>query len=89
MSDSIIHIVAMALIAAAKISGPILVTTLVVGLLLSIVQSATQIQEQTLTFLPKLAVSALVLVLTGAWALRVLESFTNSLFEMVPKLLSS
>lgn len=88
MSDSIIHIVAAALITAAKISGPILVTTLVVGLLLSIVQSATQIQEQTLTFLPKLAASALVLVLTGAWALRVLTSFTRELFDMIPKLLS-
>ncbi len=88
MSDSIIHIVAMALLTAAKISGPILITALVIGLLLSIVQSATQIQEQTLTFLPKLAVSALVLVLTGAWALRVMESFTLEIFAMVPRLLA-
>ncbi len=88
MSDSIIQIVAAALLTAAKIAGPVLITTLVVGLLLSIVQSATQIQEQTLTFLPKLAASALVLVVTGAWALRVLESFTRELFDMVPRLLA-
>lgn len=88
MSDSIIHIVAMALITAAKVSGPVLITALTVGLLLSIVQSATQIQEQTLTFLPKLAAAALVLVLTGAWALRTMESFTRQLFELVPALLS-
>ncbi len=88
MSDSIIHIVALALITAAKVSGPVLITTLVIGLLLSIVQSATQIQEQTLTFLPKLAVSALVLVLTGPWALRVLTSFTKEVFTLVPTLLA-
>lgn len=88
MSDSIIHIVAMALITAAKVSGPVLITALAVGLLLSIVQSATQIQEQTLTFLPKLAAAALVLVITGAWALRTMESFTRELFELVPALLS-
>ncbi len=88
MSDSIIHIVAMALITAAKVSGPVLITALTVGLLLSIVQSATQIQEQTLTFLPKLAAAALVLVLTGAWALRTMESFTRQLFELVPALLA-
>jgi flagellar biosynthetic protein FliQ len=89
MSDIIIQIVAAGLVTAAKISGPVLITTLVVGLLLSVVQSATQIQEQTLTFLPKLAVSAIVLVVTGAWCLRVLESFTRELFAMVPRLLGS
>jgi flagellar biosynthetic protein FliQ len=89
MSDNVIQIVAAALLTAAKIAGPVLISTLVIGLLLSIVQSATQIQEQTLTFLPKLAVSAIVLVITGAWCLRVLTAFTRDLFEMVPTLLGS
>ena len=87
MSNQIIQIVAAALLTAAKIAGPVLVATLAIGLLLSIVQSATQIQEQTLTFLPKLLVAAVVLVVTGAWCLRVLESFTRDLFAMVPSLL--
>ncbi len=87
MSNQIIQIVAEALLTAAKIAGPVLVATLAIGLLLSIVQSATQIQEQTLTFLPKLLVAAVVLVVTGAWCLRVLESFTRDLFSMVPSLL--
>jgi len=87
MSNSIIQIVAEALLTAAKIAGPVLVSTLAIGLVLSIVQSATQIQEQTLTFLPKLLVAAVVLVVTGAWCLRVLESFTRDLFTMVPSLL--
>jgi flagellar biosynthetic protein FliQ len=87
MSDDIIQIVASGLLTAAKISAPVLIATLAVGLLLSIVQSATQIQESTLTFLPKLAVSALVLVLTGTWTLRVLTGFTRQVFDLIPTLL--
>lgn len=89
MADHVIHIVAGALLTATKLSGPVLVTTLVVGLALSVVQSATQIQESTLTFVPKLAVAAVVLVVTGAWCLRVLEGFTREIFAMVPELVAS
>jgi flagellar biosynthetic protein FliQ len=88
MNDKIVQIVAEALLTATKIAGPVLVVTLAIGLLLSIVQSATQVQESTLTFLPKLFAAALVLVLTGAWALRTLEGFTHDLFAAVPSLLS-
>lgn len=87
MTDDIIQIVAAGLLTATKIAGPVLIATLVVGLLLSVVQSATQLQESTLTFLPKLAVAALVLVLTGAWTLRVLTGFTRQVFDMIPTLL--
>jgi flagellar biosynthetic protein FliQ len=89
MADHVIQIVAGALLTATKLAGPVLVTTLGVGLLLSIVQSATQIQESTLTFVPKLLVSAVVLVLTGAWSLRVLEGFTREIFAMIPTLVQS
>lgn len=89
MADHVIHIVAGALLTATKLAGPILVTTLVVGLALSVLQSATQIQESTLTFVPKLAVAAIVLVLTGAWSLRVLTGFTREIFAMVPELVAS
>ena len=89
MADHVIHIVAAALLTATKLAGPILVATLVVGLALSVVQSATQIQESTLTFVPKLAVAAVILVLTGAWSLRVLESFTRELFATIPQLVAS
>lgn len=89
MDDTIIQIVAAALLTATKVAGPVLVSTLAIGLALSIVQSATQIQESTLTFLPKLVVAAVVIVLTGAWSLRVLEGFTRELFALVPTLLNS
>lgn len=87
MTDDVIQLVAAALLTATKISGPVLLSTLAIGLLLSVVQSATQIQESTLTFLPKLAVAALVLVLTGAWTLRVLTGFTREAFNLIPTLL--
>jgi flagellar biosynthetic protein FliQ len=89
MDANVIQIVAAALLTATKVAGPVLISTLVIGLLLSIIQSATQIQESTLTFLPKLAVAGVVLVLTGAWCLRVLVGFTNELFAMIPTLLKS
>jgi flagellar biosynthetic protein FliQ len=89
MNDQIVQIVADALLTATKIAGPVLVATLAIGLLLSIVQSATQVQESTLTFLPKLFAAALVLVLTGAWALRTLEGFTRELFTLIPSLINS
>ena len=83
MEHLIIQIVANAMITAAKLSG------LVVGLILSIIQSATQIQEATLTFLPKVVAAAVVLVITGSWALQVLEGFTRQVFAQVPTLLGS
>ena len=89
MADHVIHIVAGALLTATKLAGPILVSTLAVGLALSVLQSATQIQESTLTFVPKLAVAAIVLVITGAWCLRVLEGFTREIFAMIPELVAS
>ncbi|GAB3241602.1 flagellar biosynthetic protein FliQ [Kineosporia babensis] len=89
MEDAIIQIVAAALLTATKVAGPVLGATLGIGLLLSIVQSATQIQEQTLTFVPKLVITAVVLVLTGNWCLKTLEGFTRELFTMVPNLLNS
>jgi len=88
MSGTVIQIVAEALLTAMKIAGPVLIGTLVVGLLLSILQSATQIQEQTLTFLPKLAITAGLLVLTGAWCLRTLVTFTQEVFALIPQLLN-
>jgi len=89
VDDNIIQIVATALVTATKVSAPVLVTAMAVGLVLSIVQSATQVQEATLTFLPKLAAAAVALVVSGSWALRVLVGFTRQLFTVIPTLLGS
>ena len=62
---------------------------LAIGLVIGLLQSATQIQEQTLTFVPKLAGVALVILLTGHWMLGETIAFTHLLFNMIPTLLQS
>ena len=90
MTDTqIIHIGMQAMLVAAKLAAPTLLTALVIGFAVSLFQSATQIQESTLTFVPKLVVAAVVLVVTGAWSLRVLEGFTREIFAMIPTLVQS
>lgn len=65
------------------ISAPILIVSIVVGLVISIFQATTQIQEQTLTFVPKLIAVALVGILTGSWMLHEVEGLTNRIFEII------
>jgi len=68
------------------IASPVLLVSLIVGLIISILQAATSIQEVTLTFVPKVIVIAIVLVLTLPWMMDVLVSFTISLFQQLPTL---
>jgi len=68
------------------LAAPILLVSLVVGLLIAMVQAATQINEMTLSFVPKLLVIALVLVWAGPWMLRLMTDFTADLFERIPGL---
>ena len=72
---------------AAKIAAPILLTALLVGFMISLFQAATQIQEQTLSFVPKMIAVAIALLVTGNWVLSELISFTHQLFDMLPRLL--
>ena len=90
MTDSaVVSIAIQAIIITAKLAGPILVVSLAIGLGVSLLQSVTQIQEVTLTFVPKLIGVGLVLMLGGHWMLAQLVGFTNHLFDMVPRLLQS
>ena len=66
---------------------PLLLTALVIGLVVGVFQAATQINEMTLSFIPKLAAMALVLVITGPWMLKVLVSYTRALFQSIPSLI--
>ncbi|HBF4254243.1 TPA: flagellar biosynthesis protein FliQ [Clostridioides difficile] len=67
----------------AMIVAPVLIVSLVVGLLISVFQATTQIQEQTLTFVPKLIAILLVVAIGGSWMLHTLISFTSEIFNMV------
>jgi len=69
------------------LSGPILLTALVVGLIISIFQAVTQIQEMTLTFVPKILAMIVVFILTLPWALKKLVTFTENLFLNIPNLI--
>lgn len=72
-----------ALRTTAMLSAPLLVSTLVVGLAVSIFQALTQINEATLTFIPKMIVVALVFVLAGPWMMDVMSTYTINLFENI------
>jgi flagellar biosynthetic protein FliQ len=76
------------LITAAKVSAPILITILVLGLVISMLQASTQIQEQTLTFVPKLIAAAVVGIFLGPWMLETIMSFTNRIFDLISKVVT-
>jgi len=70
-----------------QISAPMLLATLAVGLVIALFQAATQINEMTLTFVPKLIVMAIVLMLAGHWMLQLLIDYTRSLIRSIPSLI--
>jgi flagellar biosynthesis protein FliQ len=71
---------------AALIAGPVLVVTLVVGIIISVFQVATQIQEITLSYVPKTLAAGLVLVLLGPWMIAKMSDFARGLFLIIPSL---
>lgn len=72
-----------ALKTTAMLAAPLLITTLVVGLAVSVFQALTQINEATLTFVPKMIIVALVLVLGGPWMIDIMSNYTILLFESI------
>lgn len=89
MTDTtIIQLALQTMLVALKLSAPILVTSLVIGFTVSLFQSMTQIQEFTLSFVPKLIGVGVALLVCGNWMLHTLMDFTIGLFESLPGLLS-
>jgi flagellar biosynthetic protein FliQ len=78
--DALLDLWRSALTVAAAVSAPFLITGLVVGLTISVIQTATQLQESVLTFVPKLAAALVVIALTGHWMLDKLGRFTTAAF---------
>lgn len=85
-SSAVLDIGLDALVLAAKLAAPVLVTALVVGFVISLGQSVTQIQEVTLSFVPKAVAAAIALLVCGHWMLSELVLFTNELFGRIPAL---
>ena len=73
-----------ALMLTIMVAGPLLLSGLIVGLIISIFQAVTQIQEMTLTFIPKILAVALSLLLFLPWIINRLTDFTNHMFELIP-----
>jgi flagellar biosynthetic protein FliQ len=84
--DQVISICVSAMELAMKIAMPLLLVGLIVGLLVSIFQAVTQIQEQTLSFIPKILALAGVLIVGGPWMLNQLLSYTTDLWSSIPQL---
>ncbi|MCA2958879.1 MAG: flagellar biosynthesis protein FliQ [Silvanigrellales bacterium] len=72
--------------ATAELSLPLLATALAVGLIVSVFQAATQLNEATLSFLPKIAAMIVVLILVSPWMLRRLTSYTSDLYKKIPEI---
>lgn len=85
-SAAVLDIAVQALTVAAKLAAPVLVTALVIGLAVSLVQSMTQVQEVTLSFVPKALGVAIALVVAGQWMISTVVTFTTDLYSRMPAL---
>ncbi len=86
--DAILGISYQAIMTVLLISAPILGAALLTGLLISILQATTQLQEMTLAYVPKIIVVFLVIVIFGPWMLNVLTEYTQSLISSIPSLIN-
>ena len=85
--DVVVSLTMDALALALKVALPLLLVGLAVGLIISVFQAVTQIQEQTLTFIPKILASVAVLIVGGPWMLDQLLSYTRDLWSAIPTLI--
>ena len=85
-TSEVMEVLKQAMLVAFQMAGPLLIVSIVVGLIVAIFQAATQIHEQTLTFVPKLIVIAIVLLVTGSWMLSLFTEFVQHLFSILTRL---
>ena len=86
--DTVTQLAVQAMTVAMTISAPFLLAGLAIGLIVSIFQAATSIQEQTLSFIPKIVVTGLVLAVGGPWMMTQIVGYTQQLFESIPTLIA-
>jgi flagellar biosynthesis protein FliQ len=87
--DTVVNLASQGMSVALKIAGPLLLVALVIGLVVSVFQAVTQIQEQSLSLIPKIAAVAVVVVLLGPWMLGQLVSYTTALYTSIPTMVGS
>ena len=86
---AVLDIAMQSIIISAKLAAPLLITALVVGFTISLFQSITQIQEVTLSFVPKAIAVCAALFISGQWMISELISFTEHIFAMIPMLIGN
>lgn len=82
-SGQVLMIFQYAMIIAFKMAGPFLIASILIGLVIAIFQAATQIHEQTLTFVPKVAVIAVMLLVLGSWMIKLMNEFFDLIFTKI------
>jgi flagellar biosynthetic protein FliQ len=87
--DTVVNLATQAMTLALKIAGPILLVGLVIGLVVSIFQAVTQIQEQSLSFIPKVVALAVLILVLGPWMLDQMVAYAQNLYLSIPQLVSS
>jgi flagellar biosynthesis protein FliQ len=87
--DTVVNLSSQAMSLALKVAGPILLVALVVGLVVSVFQAVTQIQEQSLSLIPKIIGIAVVIMVLGPWMLGQLVAYTTALFTSIPVLVGT
>jgi flagellar biosynthetic protein FliQ len=86
---TVVHLGMQAMMIAVKLGTPVLLTALVIGFAISLFQSATQIQEQTLSFVPKVIGVGVALLVSGNWMLHEMVAFTTGLYGQIPHLINA
>jgi flagellar biosynthetic protein FliQ len=87
--DTVVSLASQAMSLALKVAGPLLIAALLIGLLVSVFQAVTQIQEQSLSLIPKIVGVAVVIVVLGPWMLGQLVGYTTDLYTAIPSLVGS
>ena len=82
--DSVLIILRESLLLVLLLSAPVMAATMLIGLVISLLQATTQIQEQTLSYVPKLVAAFLTLAISGGWILQHIVQFSASLFASIP-----
>jgi flagellar biosynthetic protein FliQ len=86
--DTVVNLATQAMTLALEVAGPMLLVGLVVGLVVSLFQAVTQIQEQSLSFIPKIVALAVLIVVLGPWMLDQLITYTQNLYLSIPQLIN-
>jgi flagellar biosynthetic protein FliQ len=87
--DTVVNLAAQAITLALSVAGPLLLASLVIGLVISVFQAVTQIQEQTLSLIPKIVGIVLVIVVLGPWMVNKMVTYTQNLYGSIPSMVGS